>query len=133
MWGVVPTNYGNMNTKLTGRWGEALASKYLRERGYLISAIGYTTRFGEIDIVAENKKYIVFVEVKLRKNDKFGAAMEFVGREKQRKIITSAQLYLAENEADKQPRFDVIEVYAPEGTKTPSPTINHIENAFGGE
>ena len=94
--------------------------------------MGYNTRFGEIDIVAENRKYVVFVEVKLRKNDKFGSAMEFVGREKQRRIIASAQLYLASNPTTKQPRFDVIEVYAPDGTDTKNPFINHIENAFGG-
>jgi len=120
-----------MNTKLTGKWGEMLASRYLKSHGYAISAMGYTTRLGEIDIVAENKKFIVFVEVKLRKNADFGSAMEFVGKEKQRRIISSAQMYLVCHETEKQPRFDVIEVYAPEGVNTAKPVIKHIENAFG--
>ena len=121
-----------MNTKLIGRWGEATASRYLKTHGYKITAMGYSTRFGEIDIIAENRKFIVFVEVKLRKNDKFGSAMEYVGSEKQRKIISAAQMYLVSNITEKQPRFDVIEVYAPQGIHTENPEINHIENAFGG-
>ena len=49
---------------------------------------------------------------------------------KQRRIMTAASLFLASNETDAQPRFDVIEVYAPAGEKTIFPKIVHIENAF---
>ena len=120
-----------MNTKLLGRWGESLAASHLKSKGFSVTAISYKCRFGEIDIIAENKNIIVFAEVKLRKNDRFGTAGEFVGQEKQRKIIASAQMYLASNETTKQPRFDVIEIYAPYGADTKKPIINHIENAFG--
>lgn len=123
-----------MNTKLVGRWGESTAAGFLKKKGYNIIGMGYATRFGEIDIIAENSDYIVFAEVKLRKNDNFGAAKEFVNRSKQEKILITASMWLNENQdVTKQPRFDVIEVYAPFGVNTEKPVINHIENAFGGE
>lgn len=119
-----------MNTKLLGRWGEAQAAEYLRKKGYILIGLGYTTRFGEIDIIVENRQYIVFVEVKLRKNKRFAEAKEFVDAGKQKRISASANLWLSCNETDKQPRFDVVEVYAPDGENTKNPVINHIENAF---
>ena len=70
------------------------------------------------------------MEVKLRKDDRFGQAREFVTPAKQRRILTAASLYLAAHESEAQPRFDVIEVYAPAGEKTLFPRITHIENAF---
>lgn len=122
-----------MNSKLIGRWGEAAAAEFLRKKRYKIVGMGYNTRFGEIDIIAENRKYIVFVEVKTRRDSSFAEAREFVTAEKRRRVIAAAELYLAENRTDKQPRFDVIEVYAPLGTQTERPQINHIENAFSEE
>ena len=116
--------------KLTGRWGEELAAEYLRKHGYKIIAMGYRTRMGEIDIIAEKRKYLVFVEVKLRKTDKYGTAGEFVNAEKQRKLTMTALAWMQSEPIEKQPRFDVIEIYAPHGMATVSPTINHIKNAF---
>ena len=83
-----------------------------------------------MDIIAQKGRYIVFVEVKLRKNDDFGAAAEFVTAAKQRRVIFAARRWLAENPTDLQPRFDVIEVYAPEGLTTKKPEINHLEDAY---
>lgn len=119
-----------MNTKLLGKWGERTAAEFLQRKKYNIVGLGYTTRFGEIDIIAENRDFIVFVEVKLRRNSKFAEAKEFVDFRKQHRIKTSAQIWLTSNETDKQIRFDVIEIYAPQGVKTSAPTINYIENAF---
>lgn len=119
--------------KLRGRWGESVAAEFLRKKGYTVVGMGYVTRFGEVDIIAENRKFLVFAEVKLRKNPDFAQAREFVDRRKRERLITSAKLYLQENETKKQPRFDVVEIYAPEGTDTRSPEIIHIENAFGEE
>ena len=119
-----------MNTKLIGRWGESLAAEYLRRKGYRITGMGYTTRFGEIDVIAEDRKYLVFVEVKTRKDASIAEAREFVSAAKQRRLISAAKLYLAVHETEKQPRFDVIEIYAPQGVDTKNPTIHHIENAF---
>lgn len=117
-------------SKLTGAWGEALAAEYLRKKRYKIIASGYHCRFGEIDLIVQDKKYLVFVEVKLRKSADFARASEYVDLKKQDRIRTTASLYLSENPTKLQPRFDVIEIYAPEGTATAKPEINHMEDAF---
>jgi len=116
--------------KLLGRWGEALAAEVYRKKGWQLVAAGWQCRFGEIDLIVTNAKYIVFAEVKLRQGDRFAAAREFVDRHKQERVRTSAQMYLAENPTDLQPRFDVVEVYAPDGMLTKKPRINVLENAF---
>ena len=63
---------------LTGAWGESVAAQYLVKKKFQIIATNFRCRFGEIDIIAANKKYLVFVEVKLRKSSKFANASEFV-------------------------------------------------------
>ena len=118
-------------TKLLGAWGEATAAEYLRKKRYKILASGYHSRFGEIDLIASQGKYIVFVEVKLRKDGRFGSPGEFVTSQKQRKIILAAKSWLAKNNTDKIIRFDIIEIYAPEGISD-NFMLNHIENAFSG-
>lgn len=115
------------NTKLTGRRGESAAAEFLRKKKYRIVGLNYATRFGEIDVIAENREYIVFAEVKMRKNADFAEAREFVTAAKQQRVTAAAQLWLQANPTEKQPRFDVIEVY---GTKEKIEKINHIENAF---
>ena len=117
-------------TKLLGAWGEAQAAEYLRKKHYKILAWGYRCRFGEIDLIAENRKYLVFAEVKLRKNPDFAAAREFVDLRKQKRIRTTASVFLREFPTDLQPRFDVIEIYAPEGMETARPVFHHLEDAF---
>lgn len=119
-----------MNTKLQGSWGEALALDYLRKKQYIPVAMGYRSRFGELDLIVKNARYIVFVEVKARKNDKFAEAREFVDRHKQERLKKTAELWLVQHETALQPRFDVIEIYAPLGMETKNPKIIHIENAF---
>lgn len=114
----------------SGAWGEALAASFLRKKHYKILSTGYHSRFGEIDIIAAHKGFLVFVEVKTRKSDRFAQAKEFVDFRKQNRLITTASMYLAENPTDLQPRFDVIEVYAPEGSATKYPQINHLEDVF---
>lgn len=113
-----------------GAFGERKAANYLRVRGYRIIDTNCRYRQGEIDIVARRGGYIVFVEVKLRKNSDYGTAREFVTAAKQQRVMIAAQLWLQQHETELQPRFDVIEVYAPEGVNTKRPVINHIENAF---
>ena len=115
---------------IVGAWGEALAASYLQKKKYRLLASGYRCRFGEIDLIVADRKYIVFVEVKLRKNDRFASAMEYVDYRKQNRIRTTAQVYLSENPTDLQPRFDVIEIYAPQGLETKKPEIHHLEDAF---
>ena len=93
-------------------------------------AAGYRCRFGEIDLIAANRKYLIFVEVKTRKDGDFALAREFVDTRKQARIRSTAEMYLSQNPTRLQPRFDVIEVYAPQGTQTKDPQINHLEGAF---
>ena len=118
------------SSNLSGRWGEALAAEYLRKKHYEIVASGYRCRFGEIDLIAQNRQYIVFVEVKLRKSAEFGRAMEYVDARKQSRIRTTAEIYLSEHETALQPRFDVVEIYAPPGPETKRPELYHLEDAF---
>lgn len=115
---------------ITGAWGEALAAEYLKKKHFQILATGYRCRFGEIDLIARNRKYLVFAEVKLRKSDQFAQAREFVDQRKQEKLRITASLYLDQFPTELQPRFDVIEIYAPEGVSTAHPRINHLEDAF---
>ena len=102
---------------LSGPWGEALAAEYLRKKGWRIEAMNYRTRLGEIDIIASNRQYLA-------------AAREFVDARKQQRLRTTALLYLSQHETPLQPRFDVIEIYAPDGTQTRRPQITHMEDAF---
>lgn len=115
---------------LSGAWGEALAAKYLTKKRYKIIATNFRSRFGEIDLIVSNRNYLVFVEVKLRKSDQFAPAREFVDYRKQDRIRTTAAIFLSEFPTELQPRFDVIEIYAPEGTATQYPQIYHLEDAF---
>ena len=115
---------------MTGAWGEALAAEYLRKKHYRLLATGYRCRYGEIDLIVCDKIYLVFVEVKLRKSNSFAQAREFVDFRKQNRIRTTASVYLSQNPTQLQPRFDVIEIYAPEGTVTKKPIIHHLEDAF---
>lgn len=117
-------------SKLSGAWGEALAAEYLRNKRYKIEAVGYSCRFGEIDLIASDRKYLVFVEVKLRRSASFARASDYVNRGKQDRIRVTASMYLSQNPTKLQPRFDVIEIYAPEGTATAHPEIRHMEDAF---
>ena len=115
---------------MKGAWGERAARLYLEGRGWRTVTTNFRTRFGELDIIAENAQYLIFAEVKTRKNARFGAAREAVTPAKQAKLIAAAEEWLQTHPTEKQPRFDVIEVYGEEGAPVP-PRINHLENAFG--
>ena len=107
-----------------------MAAQYLRKKKYKILSSSYRSKFGEIDLIACNKTYLVFVEVKLRKSEKFAQAREFVDVYKQNRLRATASIYLSSADTELQPRFDVIEIYAPEGTATLNPVITHLEGAF---
>ena len=106
-----------------GRKGELWACRYLKKEGYRILERNYTTKVGEIDIIAEEQGVLVFVEVKTRLNDAYGLPREAVDRGKQHKIIRVAQMYLLRLPRLPVCRFDVVEVY---GKKE----ICLIRNAF---
>lgn len=111
---------------LFGSDGESAAAAYLKKKRYKIIGRNYSCRFGEIDIIARQGNYVVFVEVKTRKSEGFAMAREFVTRSKQERVIKSAMLWLQQNDVELQPRFDVIEVVG-EGSAR---RITHIESAF---
>lgn len=121
---------GSKDRTLLGRWGESIVAQDLRRKGCRIVAANWRCRMGEIDLIAVDKNYLRFVEVKLRKDDSFAQAKEFVDRHKQEKLRVTAQLYLAQHPTNLQPRFDVAEVYAPQGSETKKPGIVYTENAF---
>ena len=117
-------------SRLRGRWGEDQAAEYLRRKGFRVTDVNWKCRFGEIDLIAEDGVYLCFVEVKLRKTAAYGSAAAFVDWRKQQRLRTAAELYLAGRPTGLQPRFDVIEIYAPQGLRTARPQIVHLENVF---
>lgn len=116
--------------KSLGDFGEEAVCRWMRLHGFKILERNFRCRLGEVDIIAKKNDYIVFVEVKLRKNDSYGQAREYVTAAKQRRIIAAASLWLAQHVTTLQPRFDVAEVYAPEGLDTKNPEITYIKDAF---
>ena len=125
-----------MTTSEIGKTGETLASKYLKKQGYRVIGRNIHMSHNEIDIVAKNKTFIVFVEVKTRSTDEnmdmpFGTPASAVNRDKQRRTVEAAREYLRKNNHKSlQPRFDVIEIFLHKDTHKLI-RINHIENAFG--
>ncbi len=117
------------STQSIGQIGEDYVAKLLKKKHYKILARNYQKRYGEIDIIAENKNYIAFVEVKTRHTDSMTSAAEAVNRQKQLKIIKTASMYLSENETEKFCRFDVCEVYV-NADNLKVVNINYIESAF---
>jgi putative endonuclease len=111
-----------------GESGEELACRELGSRGYAIVARRYRTRYGEIDIVARDGDFVVFVEVKLRTTGEFGAAAESVTPWKQRRVVAMAVDYLSRNGLTDRPcRFDVVAV---DMTDSAEPKITVFAAAF---
>lgn len=121
---------GGKGARTLGQWGEDRMAEWLQARGWRIAARNFRCRMGEIDLIAENGRYLAFVEVKLRKDGSYGTACEAVTLSKQRKLRAAAEYYLISHPTALQPRFDVAEVYAPQGVRTEKPDIYYIENAF---
>ena len=119
-----------MSTKQDGDWGEALAEKYLSERGCRIVEKEWRCRLGEIDLIAEKDGMILFVEVKLRTNLRYGMPCEYVTAKKQEKLRAAALLYLSMHGLDVPARFDVAEVYTDVRHSAGKTRIRYIANAF---
>ena len=116
----------SMNKREIGFKYENLAKEYLILQGLTFVESNFYTRFGEIDLIFFEKKSqtLVFVEVKYRKNDFFGSAIEMVTEEKQNKILASSQIYLLKKEWDKNVRYDIV------GVSRGSSSIEWLKNAF---
>ena len=105
-WGI------SINKRKTGFEYEKQALEYLQNNGYIIVCTNFYCRRGEIDIIAKDGEYLVFVEVKYRKSLKYGYPQEAVSVNKQKRIIMSAVYYCMKNNipADTPVRFDVVAV-----------------------
>lgn len=114
-------------TKKIGNLGEKLALDYLLKNDFKHICSNYHSRYGEVDIICENEKYIIFVEVKSRKKGTEYRGVEAVDRNKRIKILKTSFEYLLKNPTEKQPRFDVAEI------EFPSRKITYYENAFSGD
>lgn len=117
-------------TQIIGNSGESFVAEFLKKKGYIISAKNYRTKFGEIDVIAENNDEILFVEVKTRKETSLVRPYEYVNKHKQRKIFVTANIYLQHNGFGLNPRFDVAEVFVSDNG---SMRLNYFENAFGAD
>ena len=114
--------------KAAGDRGEAEVARYLRKKGYTLLASQWRCRFGELDLVAQDKRGTVcFVEVKLRSTGSIGLPREFVDTRKQERLRTAAAAYLSTHDIDAPARFDVAEVYA---ENDGSLRVEYLENAF---
>jgi len=111
----------------SGQRGESLAAWYLKKNGYKIIEQNYRTPLGEIDIIAKDKKTIVFVEVKSRQSIRYGNPKWAVTPKKQRKISMVALQYLkSTRQMDARARFDVVAVTS----NHDQPQIEIVKNAF---
>jgi putative endonuclease len=113
-----------------GKIGEEMAIHYLKGLGYQIRVTNFRCKLGEIDIIAEDQKIIVFIEVRTRKSETFGPAYNSVTYPKQQQVKKVALYYISQNNlVNTQFRFDVIGIYLP-NSKSEKPRIDHIQNAF---
>ncbi|MCF0129732.1 MAG: YraN family protein [Pseudobutyrivibrio sp.] len=113
-----------MNQRSQGNSYEKLAAKYLEEKGFSIVEFNFFSKTGELDIIAKDKEYLVFIEVKYRKNKRKGSAAEAVTFSKMKKICRTADYYMLTHGMNDSTsvRFDVVAIE--EGKLT------HIPNAF---
>ena len=112
------------NRRQVGTEQETKVQEYLQTQGYEIVVRNFFTKHGEIDLIAKKDGYLIFVEVKYRADERFGAPEEAVDFRKQKKIIAAAQYYMYKNRIsfDTPCRFDVAGVIGEE--------IRITENAF---
>ncbi len=116
------------NRQNLGKTGETIASNFLEKNGYTIVTKNYRRKFGEIDIIARDRDYLVFIEVKTRTGTSHGHPLEAITLRKQRQISKVAQCYLAENNLfNIAARFDVVSVIL---SKNDQIHIEIIPNAF---
>lgn len=117
------------NRRTLGQDGEELAWRTLKRQGYKILERNYTTPLGEIDLIAQHRGVLVFVEVKTRQVQTFGSAREAITARKQARLSRLAQYYLKQKHlAPPEMRFDVVAITI-KGDET---RVEIIPHAFGG-
>jgi putative endonuclease len=113
--------------QLRGRQGEQVADEFLRTQGYVIIARNYRVSFGEIDVIAQDRQMLVFVEVRTHTGEAFGDPLASVNLRKQRQIAKAALHYLARNGLmEREARFDVVGIR----WENEQARITHVKNAF---
>ncbi len=113
--------------QILGREGEGIAERYLKKQGFKLLERNYRCPLGELDLIALDRKVLVFVEVRTRTSDSLGSPLESVDRRKQRQIIKTALFFLSQKRLhDRDARFDVIGISMERG----EPVVEHIRNAF---
>ncbi|MCL2761495.1 MAG: YraN family protein [Desulfuromonadales bacterium] len=118
---------GKDSRKSVGMLGEEIAADFLKKAGLKVLARNYRCKAGEIDIIAKDKKTVVFVEVKTRRTADFGLPQYAVTEFKKRQISKAALTWLGVNSMlDSPARFDVVAIMIKDGI----PEIEHIKNAF---
>ena len=121
----IPKETKTNNLKI-GRLGEQIAKIYLQNKGYYIIEKNYRTKYAEIDLIARNKSVLVFVEVRARKDERFGSPEDSIKRSKIRKLIKNAQAYVARKGYVKTYRIDAICIVLEENGR--ANRITHYEN-----
>ncbi len=116
--------------KELGIKGEKFAVRYLKKNKYRIILRNFSCHFGEIDIIARKDNYIVFVEVKTRKEDSMLLPRFAVDNKKQKKIINTSEFFLRKYKTDLIQRYDIAEVFVNDKNKF---SIEYLENAFYAE
>lgn len=112
-----------------GERGERATARYLKRLGYKIVFSRHRLRYGEVDIIAVDGRTVVFVEVKTRRDASQGRPAEAVDTERQSRLTRAALAFLKSHGLlDYASRFDVVEVFWPDGQRRP--TIQHLQNAF---
>ncbi len=113
--------------QILGKEGERIAERYLKKKGYRLVERNYRCPVGELDLIALDRRVIVFVEVKTRTDDRFGGPLESVHWRKQQKMIKAAQFFLSQQRLhQREARFDVIGISFVDR----EPVVEHIQNAF---
>jgi putative endonuclease len=121
-----PCNIDFMNNKTLGDIGEQIAKKYLEDKGYVILERNYKNKWAEIDLVCQDSKKIIFVEVKTRIGEQFGLPEDAINKNKMQRLVRSATAYMVFKHLGDNYRIDVICIVLSEGSAVER--IDHYEN-----
>ena len=110
-----------------GKWGEQVAVEYLQKKGYQIMFRDWKIGHRDLDIIAKKDDVVVILEVRTRRNNRFGDTEMTIDRQKIKNICIASNAFVKRLKVDNEIRFDIIAIT---GTPDTGYTINHIEDAF---
>lgn len=123
---MVFSEFNMAEHNILGIKGEEAAATFLESKGHNIVERNWSFHGYEIDIISEDDQYIVFVEVKTRSSSEWGNPEEAVGKQRMRRLIAAAGLYIKLNQIDRPARFDIIAIIRNKGRFE----LEHFEDAF---